>query len=72
MNAAESMIDSTAPKKIIKVNGYMDNETTVLRISDEGTGIPPENLNKIFDFGFTTKDKKADYSSRDKWQRCLY
>jgi signal transduction histidine kinase len=30
-------------------------ESAVLRISDEGTGIPPEILDKIFDLYFTTK-----------------
>ena len=32
-----------------------ENERIRITISDNGVGIPPENLNRIFNHGFTTK-----------------
>ena len=39
----------------ICIRTYLKDATIHVAISDTGTGIPPENLNKIFDPGFTTK-----------------
>jgi len=40
----------------IVVKTYTDNGNIYIRISDNGCGIPPENLPKLFDPFFTTKE----------------
>jgi signal transduction histidine kinase len=40
---------------VLKIRTYKDNQKVYVEISDTGRGIPPENLEKIFDPGFTTK-----------------
>jgi len=40
---------------IIEINTFKKDNYACVEISDNGAGIPEENLNKIFDFGFTTK-----------------
>ena len=39
----------------ITITTYMKNNKVYVEISDTGAGIPKENLNKIFDPGYTTK-----------------
>lgn len=41
---------------LIEVNTYQENEYLCILITDNGPGIPEENLTKIFDPFFTTKD----------------
>jgi signal transduction histidine kinase len=40
----------------IRVSGELAASRVVLKVTDEGRGIPPEHLSKIFDPFFTTKD----------------
>ena len=39
----------------IQIRAYMDNEFLCIDITDNGIGIAPKELNKIFSAGFTTK-----------------
>jgi len=43
----------------IRIRTYTSNSHAVVAISDSGIGIPPENRNRIFDPGFTTKGVKV-------------
>ncbi len=51
LNGAQAMPDGGA----LRVSVEEDRKMAVVRISDEGTGIPPEIREKIFDLYFTTK-----------------
>jgi len=39
----------------ITITTAREGDEVVLRFHDTGTGVPPENLERIFDPGFTTK-----------------
>jgi serine/threonine protein kinase/signal transduction histidine kinase len=56
-NGKEAMEENDLENKIltIEINSH-NNELVYLKISDNGKGILAENLNRIFNHGFTTKD----------------
>jgi histidine kinase len=50
-------VDRDTPyRKTITISTFMENSRVALSISDNGSGIPEENLNKIFQPFFTTKE----------------
>lgn len=51
INACQAIED----KGIIKISTNLENNNLIVKIKDNGKGIKKENLNKIFDAGFTTK-----------------
>ncbi|HOL21573.1 MAG TPA: ATP-binding protein [bacterium] len=57
-NACEAVSEGTG---VIKISTEMADTGTeyLIKISDNGVGIPPENLKKIFDVFFTTKGHKG-------------
>lgn len=60
-NAIEAIDELTklgAPHEAprIQIRAYIDGDFLCLDVTDSGMGIAPENLNKIFSAGFTTKD----------------
>ena len=50
---AESREHSEIPR--IRFRAYLDGDFLCLDITDSGIGISPENINKVFSAGFTTK-----------------
>jgi signal transduction histidine kinase len=58
VNAAHAIKD--AGKDVdagqIKIRVNMEGEDAVIRVSDNGCGVPPENLSKLYDPFFTTKE----------------
>jgi signal transduction histidine kinase len=46
----------------IKINAFEADHTTWVRISDTGVGIPPEQLARVFDFGFSGTGSRAEMS----------
>ncbi|MDD3311741.1 ATP-binding protein [Pseudodesulfovibrio sp.] len=59
VNAAHAIGDvvgNSGEKGTIAVSTRAEEGMVVIRISDSGTGIPPENRDKIFDPFFTTKE----------------
>jgi C4-dicarboxylate-specific signal transduction histidine kinase len=59
-NAIESMNSNdfwNRAKELTIETGTIDEANDFVRVSDNGCGIPPENLVTIFNHGFTTKEK---------------
>jgi signal transduction histidine kinase len=55
MNLLGNAIDSLEEKGTIWIKTYTEGNNLFIKVRDNGGGISPENLNKIFDPGFTTK-----------------
>ncbi|MGH9462344.1 MAG: sensor histidine kinase [Vicinamibacteria bacterium] len=55
MNLLRNAIFAIEGKGTITITTERDGEHVVLRFADTGAGIAPENLERIFDPGFTTK-----------------
>ena len=58
VNAAHAIHDAgkDADSGEIKISTAMAGDSVVIRISDNGCGVPPENLPKLYDPFFTTKE----------------
>ena len=54
-NAKYACEDSTAPEKRLTIRIRTADEKVTIRVIDNGVGIPAENLNRIFNHGFTTR-----------------
>ena len=55
MNILSNAIQAIENKGTIKIKTSTEKNNVCVQISDTGKGIPPEDINKIFDPGFTTK-----------------
>ncbi|HEC18159.1 MAG TPA: PAS domain S-box protein [Gammaproteobacteria bacterium] len=58
-NAKEAMNDNdqfNRPKELVIETGTLNNHAAYLKVKDNGCGISPDQLNKIFNHGFTTKE----------------
>ena len=54
-NAKGALTDNGKDLKKITISSFIENNKLVIEIEDNGTGIEPEHLKKIFSFGFTTR-----------------
>ncbi len=54
-NAKHACDDAGRPDKRITVRAISESGRVLITIADNGVGIAPENLNRIFNHGFTTK-----------------
>ncbi|MGF1755892.1 ATP-binding protein [Vibrio makurazakiensis] len=52
----EKYVDSDNNLGLIRISTYQVENNAVIRIEDNGCGIPESNINRIFDPFFTTKD----------------
>ncbi|MEE9270477.1 MAG: HAMP domain-containing sensor histidine kinase, partial [Candidatus Krumholzibacteria bacterium] len=55
MNLLVNSADAIEEKGTITIKTDADDKSVHVTIADDGKGIPPEQLNKIFDPGYTTK-----------------
>ncbi|MEZ5328775.1 MAG: PAS domain-containing protein [Verrucomicrobiales bacterium] len=54
-NAKHALDDSNATDRVLTVKLWKSGDTVSVSVSDNGIGIPQENLDRIFVHGFTTK-----------------
>lgn len=54
-NAAESVIANDPGDRLIEITLGGDDESIIINVSDNGCGISPEDMQKLFTYGFTTK-----------------
>ncbi len=54
-NAKDAMMGLPEAQRVIRFSTAIDDTSLILKITDTGHGISPENLEKIFTHGFTTK-----------------
>jgi signal transduction histidine kinase len=54
-NAKDAMIGMAPGDKKLNISIRGEEASIVIRFQDAGCGIAPENINKIFSYGFTTK-----------------
>jgi len=54
-NAKYACDDSGRPDKRLKISALKHNGVFCIAVADNGIGIPPENLSRIFSQGFTTR-----------------
>ena len=54
-NAKYAVDETTAPKRIVKVATRAAAGAVAISVTDNGVGIAPENLTRIFAHGFTTR-----------------
>jgi signal transduction histidine kinase len=56
MNLIDNALDAVGPAGHVTISAKAEDRTVVVRISDDGTGIAPEDKVRIFDPFFTTKE----------------
>src|SRR5436190_5811813 len=55
-NAKYALDDESPPEKRLEIAiSRASEERIAIKVTDNGVGIPPENLTRIFGHGFTTK-----------------
>jgi len=55
VNAAQSFKSDNTEQNLIEISSWAEGDTSVTEITDNGRGIPDENIQRIFDPFFTTK-----------------
>ena len=55
INLFVNAVQAISDKGIIEVKTYVEGKYLCIVVSDTGEGIPPENINRVFDAFFTTK-----------------
>lgn len=54
-NARQSLAEARPEQPRVVVHSRLDDGLLTIRVTDNGVGIPEENLNRVFNHGFTTK-----------------
>jgi signal transduction histidine kinase len=57
INIMKNGMEATAPGGILSVEIHSLRDQVVVTISDSGSGIPPDQMEKIFNYYYTTKEK---------------
>jgi two-component system, sporulation sensor kinase E len=56
LNLVRNGLEAMQPGKMLRIKTFMENNMVVLSVMDQGNGIAPENVDKIGNPFFTTKD----------------
>ena len=57
LNLVNNAVDASLPEDVVEISAAQRNQEQIcLAVADHGSGIPAENLRRIFDPYFTTKD----------------
>jgi hypothetical protein len=56
MNGAEAMASTEGQKDLLVMSSGADDGHVLVAVRDRGTGVEPENIHKIFDALFSTKN----------------
>jgi signal transduction histidine kinase len=71
INAAEAVRESGKARGTLRISARINTDggyrQLVLRCSDDGVGIAPENLERIFDKGFSTKSRQTNFGIGLHW-----
>jgi two-component system, NtrC family, sensor kinase len=71
INAADAVRDAGRDKGVLKVTAEIvreaDSEQLLLHCRDNGVGIPPQDLERVFDKGFSTKSRDTNYGIGLHW-----
>jgi C4-dicarboxylate-specific signal transduction histidine kinase len=54
-NSRNALKDSQQENKILQINLKMSKKYICIEVRDNGPGIPPDNMQKIFKYGFSTR-----------------
>jgi signal transduction histidine kinase len=54
-NAVEALAHAERKEKLLWVRARLEADLLIVEVQDNGIGIAPENLEKMFQFGFTTR-----------------
>jgi signal transduction histidine kinase len=57
MNAAQALDESGIKRNVVSVSSFDEGGDVVVTVQDNGPGIPPEIITRIFDSFFTTKPR---------------
>jgi len=60
-NLLSNAVDSIKDKGLIKISFEKNNNKKIMKVTDTGSGISQENINKIFDAFYTTKSTNGKH-----------
>jgi len=71
INAADAVRDAGRDKGVLhfaaEIISYTDSDQLHLHCKDDGVGIAPDNLQRVFDKGFSTKSRETNYGIGLHW-----
>jgi signal transduction histidine kinase len=57
LNVILNAIEASPGKAVVRIHVRLEHEAVIVEVTDEGPGIPPEHMERIFSPFFTTKEK---------------